>query len=162
LWITNDTLAPLRDVATVELARLAGGAEWRERVTLDVSANRSDCVWRGTVADAADCILTVRSAAGGFPANRLLLAAVKDLALDPDPGLSLSFAEADDGQHVTVTAERYALAVRLRSDDPALRFSDSHFDLAGGERRTVIVTHREGKAIDRDAIEVSCWNQAGT
>ncbi|MCP3729732.1 hypothetical protein M9978_04750 [Sphingomonas sp. MG17] len=162
LWITNDTLAPLRDVATVELARLAGGAEWRERVTLDVAANRSECVWRGTVADAADCILTVRSAAGGFPANRLLLAAVKDLALDPDPALSVSFAEADDGQHVTVTAERYALAVRLRSDDPALRFSDSHFDLAGGERRTAIVTHREGKAIDRDAIEVSCWNQAGT
>lgn len=159
LWITNDTLAPVRDTASIALARLAGGADWREAVELDVPANASRCVWRGAVGDTPDRVLTVRSAFGAFPANRLLLAAVRDLALEPDPGLGCDWASDGDSLQVTLSAARYALAVRLRSDDPALRFSDSQFDLAGGEAQVITVTHREGGAVPRAAIEIDCWNQ---
>ncbi|NYT40314.1 glycoside hydrolase family 2 protein [Sphingomonas sp. R-74633] len=157
LWVTNDTLAPVRDTATIALARLAGGTEWEEQVPLDVAPNSSICVWPGPVALSAEHVLTVRSAGGTFPANRALLAPVKDLALAPDPGLEVTHEQVGEGLALTLTAERYALAVHLRSDDPALRFEDNHFDLAGGEQRTILVTHSGGGEVRREAIEVSSW-----
>jgi beta-mannosidase len=156
LWITNDTLAPLHDTATLALARLSGGAEWEESVTFDVPANASACIWRGTVAPSAAHVLTVRGT--GFPANRALLAPVKDLALAPDPGLEVIAEPAGAGLRLTLSAQRYALAVQLRSDDPALRFDDNHFDLAGGEQRVITITHSDGGPVARDAVAVASWN----
>ncbi|MEP9360234.1 glycoside hydrolase family 2 protein [Sphingomonas sp. KR3-1] len=153
LWIANDTLAPVRDVATIALARLAGGTEWTERVDLEVAANRSTCVWRGPVADSVENVLTVRSAGASFPDNRLLLAPVKELVLHP-AGLAISHEASGDALRITIAAERYALAVHLRSDDPSLRFDDNHFDLAGGEARTVTVTG----TTDPGSVEIRCWN----
>jgi beta-mannosidase len=157
LWITNDTLAPVRDVATIALARLAGGTEWEERVALEVEPNSSTCVWRGPAAYSTEHVLIVRSASEVFPPNRALLAAVKDLALEPDPGLHLTDMQADSVLHLAITAERYALAVHLHSDDPALRFDDNHFDLAGGEQRTIRVTHSESAQVRRETIEILSW-----
>lgn len=154
LWVTNDLLIPVSDTATVALTRLGGGEEWSEHVPVEVGPNTSTCVWHGAVSGAADRILTVRSARDLFPANRALLAAVKELALDRDPGLTIAF----DGPNITITANRYALGVNLRSDDPALRFDDNHFDLAGGERRTIAVTHRDGDDISPESVAVSSWN----
>jgi beta-mannosidase len=131
-----------------------------ETIAYEVPANASRCVWRGAVAEARDHILTVRSASGIFPANRLLPVPVKDLALDPDPGLK-TIHEAEGGAlRITIAADRYALGVALRSDDPSLRFTDNHFDLAGGERHTVTVTHRTGAPVSPEAIAVSVWNRS--
>ena len=156
LWITNDTLAPLCDSATIQLASLEGGAEWTERLAFEVPANASRRIWRGTARDAADRVLLVRSAA--FAPNRLLLAAVKDLALARDPGLRVGHVRAGATLRVTLSAERYALAVQLRSEDPELRFSDNHFDLAGGEQCVVTVTRNGGGEVRREAIEATSWN----
>jgi len=157
LWITNDTLAALTDTATITFESFAGGGHGLTEVAIDVPANGSLCVWRGE-APAADQVLTVRSANGRFAGNRLLPAMVKDLPLDPEPGLRASHKQADGAIRFTIAADRYALAVRLRSDDPTLRYSDNHFDLAGGETRTILVTARDGKAIVPESIEISCWN----
>lgn len=156
LWVINDTLKPLSGEATVALARFDGDDEWSEQIALEVAPNSSVCVWRGSAADSTSHVLTVRSDA--FPANRRLLAPVKDIALSPDAGLGISYEEKGEALHITISAECYALAVRLRSDDPDLRFSDSHFDLADGEQHSVIATHRNGGKIERDAIAISCWN----
>ncbi|MBN8812502.1 MULTISPECIES: glycoside hydrolase family 2 protein [unclassified Sphingomonas] len=158
LWITNDGLAPVRDTAVIALARLAGGAEREERVPFEAAANGSACIWRGPAAHSVAHALTVRSAGGAFPANRTLLAPVKDLALAPDPGLRVRCEPMGAGLRIGIAAERYALAVRLRSDDPALRFSDNHFDLAGGEERIVTITRAGGGEIRSEAIRVSSWN----
>jgi beta-mannosidase len=157
LWVVNDTLSPVTDAAIVACELLAGGIGWSERVDVTVPANASRCVWRGKAADATDRVLTVRSGAGLFPANRLLLAAVKDLALDPEPNLSVRWTAGGDALIATITADRYALAVRLRSDIAALRFSDNHFDLKGGEKRTISISDARGLPVDPGAVEVSCW-----
>jgi hypothetical protein len=64
----------------------------------------------------------------------------------------------DRALHVTIEAELYALGVSLRSDDPALRFTDNHFDLASGERHRVVVTNKTGAAVDPESIAIACWN----
>lgn len=155
LWITNDTLAPLSDTATIALAGLSGGSAWEERVAFELPANGSACVWRGTVAPSAEQVLTVR---GPFPPNRALLAPVKDLALVPDPGLEIACEPTGEALRLTLSAAHYTLAVQLRSDDPALRFDDNHFDLAGGEARTIIVSRSGGGEVRREAIEIGSWN----
>ena len=149
LWITNDRLESITDTATVVLAGLNGDQHWRADVVFEIGANRSAIVWRGTVQDAVDRVLTVRSAASVFPANRLLLAAPKDLALAPDPRLEWKA----DGDRLTVRAAEYALSVRITSGDSALRFDDNGFDLAAGEQRTIVANG----AIDPSAIEVASW-----
>jgi len=159
LWITNDRLEPVRDTATIALARLAGGTGGRETIAFEVPPNASRCVWSGTGPQATDRILIVRSAGGHFPANRLLPAPVKDLALDPDPGLQVAHGPAGPTLQITIAADRYALGVALRSDDPDLRFDDNHFDLMGGERRPIVVTHKHGTPIDPRTIAVTHWNR---
>lgn len=160
LWITNDRLETVRDTATIAIARLSGGSEWSEAVAFEIPANASRRVWSGVVAEAPDRILTVRSGCGAFPANRLLPAPVKDLALDPDPGLAVTFTSVGNALHVAVEAERYALGVELRSDDPSLRFTDNHFDLTGGERHRVVITNKTGGAVRPESIAVACWNRS--
>ncbi|MDG2536031.1 hypothetical protein P6144_20390 [Sphingomonas sp. HITSZ_GF] len=161
LWVTNDTRAPLSDSAAIALTRLAGGTEWEESVPLEVGPNSSACLWRGPATYATGHILTVRSAGGIFPDNRALLAPAKDLLLASDPGLRISSDEIGDALRIFVATERYALAVQLRSDDPALRFDDNHFDLAGGEQRIVTVTRKGGGPVARADIAVSSWNGRG-
>jgi beta-mannosidase len=158
LWITNDRLGPVRDTAAIALERLAGGIVWSEEIAFEVPGNASRPIWRDAVAKPNDQILTVRSGAGAFAGNRLLPVPVKDLALDPDPALTVTKAPADNALRVTVTAGRYALDVRLRSDNPGLRYDDNHFDLAAGERRTIIVTDRDGAAVAPESVMVSHWN----
>lgn len=156
LWVVNDTLAPVEDEAVVARVRLPGGEDWRERVAYTVPANASRCVWRGEAPEALDRALIVRSAGGAFPANRLLPVAIKDLAL-VDPELTVTTAPAGEALAVTIAASRYALAVRLSGDDPALRFEDNHFDLAEGERRTVLV-RRAGGAVTAEMLRVASWH----
>ncbi|WP_315762342.1 beta-mannosidase [Sphingomonas sp. Y38-1Y] len=158
LWVTNDTLAPVHDAAIVSLASFAGEIAWQAEVAIEVPANASRCVWRGVAADADDQVLMVRSAADAFPANRLLLAPVKDLALAPDAGINTVCEPVAAGLRVTVSATRYALTVNLCSDDPRLRFSDGHFDLAAGETRTVIVSHVDDGAVRAEHVTLSSWN----
>ena len=152
LWLTNDRLEPVEGTATVALAALAGGNEGEQAIAFAVPGNASQCIWRGAVADSRDRVLTVRGES--FPANRLLLTPVKALALSHDLNLTVTHSPGE----VTVAADRYALAVRLWSADPAVRFADNWFDLVGGESCAVAVTHRDGQPVTPDMVTVSCWN----
>lgn len=145
LWVTNDRLEPVREVAALVVERFEGTLVAREEVAIDVPAQSSRVVWSGPI-PAADAVLQVRGAS--FAANRLLPAMAKDLPLGRDAGLS---AMRED-ERVTIRAERYALAVRLGSEDPQARFDDNHFDLAAGESRVVTVTGSTAP------LSLRCWN----
>lgn len=149
LWIVNDTQTPIKGAATIALAAFNGGEDWRIDTPFEIGANESAIVWRGEAQDAADRALTVRSHAGVFAPNRLLLAPVKDLALASDPGLEWSV----QGSQLTVKATRYALFVRVASSAPSIRLDDNYFDLAASESRTVIANG----AVDATTITVSSW-----
>lgn len=149
LWITNDTLAPVADVASVTLARLNGGEDWCINVPFEIDANNSAMVWQGQISAANDRVLSVRTPSAILSANRLLLVPIKDLALAADAGLQWTV----EGTRLTVSARRYALSVRVTSSDPLLRVDDNYFDLTAGESRTISASH----AIDPSTIAVSSW-----
>jgi beta-mannosidase len=156
LWLTNDTQALLRDTLVITLECLEGGIAWREGIAFEIAANSSVVVWKGAAAASAAHILHVRSRDGLFPENRLTLAPIKALGLKGDPGITATRHAAVGGVRIEIAATCYALAIRLRADAAAARFSDNYFDLAAGERKSVLV------ALPADAapgdIGVSCWN----
>jgi len=155
LWIVNDTLAPIEDEVSIARIRLAGGEDWRERLTVSVPPNASACVWSGDAPEASDRAVIVRSRDDRFPANRLLPIAMKALVL-ADPGLEVEQTQVEDTLEVRITARRYAVAVRLGADDPAMRFSDNAFDLAEGETRTITVRSAHGGP-SPDEVRVTSW-----
>ena len=157
LWVTNDTLAPVRGEAVVALARLAGGADWSERFAFETPANGSVLVWRGDAWDAVDRVLTVRSAEGLFAANRHLLAPIARLLLDPDAAPVATFTQAAPGDlRVELSATAYLTFVRLTSERADLRFSDNYFDLCAGETR--VVTVRALAGVSEADVRVEAWN----
>ncbi|MBW4329931.1 hypothetical protein KY084_03455 [Stakelama sp. CBK3Z-3] len=158
LWITSDLPAPVHDTINIAYATMDGEIVPLARVDVEVGGLTSICVWRGPASDCVDRVLIVRSEGNHFPANRLLLAAVKDLALAPDPGLTVACSNTGKTLEVRIAAVRYALGIHLRADDPAIRMDDNYFDLAGGECRTVRITHRDGADVAPDAITIASWN----
>jgi beta-mannosidase len=156
LWLSNDTLAPLHDTLAITLERLHGGVAWREEIAIAVAANSSIAVWKGSAPQSSAHILHVRSRERRFPGNRLTLAPITDLQLVSDPGVSATQHATAGGLLLEIVAKFYALAIRLRVGDPAARFSDNYFDLAAGERKSVLVTHAMRAPLG--GIEVSCWN----
>ena len=123
-------------------------------------ANSSVAVWRGDVAADRDRIIHVRSAVTAFPANRLTLAAIKDLGLEAEPGITVTRHAIEGGVRLDLSTDRYALAIRLAADDPATRFEDNHVDLAAGERRSLLVTRADGAPVG--PIAVTSWNNRKT
>lgn len=150
LWVSNDTLSPVRGQAILALSRLDGeGDDWRIETPVDVGPNESARVWRQAVAANPDRVLTVTSASGAFASNRLLFAPVKDLTLPSDPGLEWSV----QGDRLTVAARGLALAVRLDADD--VEFSDDAFDLSPGETGTIVAS----RTLSAGEVRVSSWSE---
>lgn len=157
LWITNDTQTAVSDRAVLALTTLDGRAIWSEEVAVDIAADASRPIWKGEVAASPDQILTVRSMSGAFEGNRLLTVPIKALNLDPDASPTMTVRAAAEGAlEIELSAETYVAFVHLVSDRADLVFSDNHFDLATGERRTVTVTAEV--AISPEDITVRCWN----
>jgi beta-mannosidase len=89
-----------------------------------------------------DHYLAVRSQEEVFPANRHFFAAVKDLQR---PSVEPEITISSRGEHellVDVYASAYITYVHLIVPDEHTRFSDNCFDLAAGERRTIVVTNQ--------------------
>jgi hypothetical protein len=61
---------------------------------------------------------------------------------------------------VSLSAKTWLAFVHLVSDRADLRFSDSYFDMAAGERRTITVTGVSDLTISD--IAVRCWNDRTT
>jgi beta-mannosidase len=155
LWITNDTLDGIRDVAQVKLASFEGTPVWQREVELEVPAGASlpVALWESReLEERPDRYLRVSSAGGRFPTNRRFSCVVKDVRR-PRPELSVridALGEREAG--VTLWAPSYAYFVHLETLSPSARFSDNYFDLEAGEKRTVIVT--DEAPIHPDAIDV--------
>ncbi|CAN5902844.1 glycoside hydrolase family 2 TIM barrel-domain containing protein [soil metagenome] len=141
LWVVNDTLDVVEGAFTVALSAFSGGQLWAESGAYSVGSNQSVRVWQGKVAAEADQVLTVTSPDERFPANRLLLAPIKDLDRAAPAAPQVNIVAHDDHLAVTVTAADYLYFVHLLVSEEAIRFSDNYFDLCAGETRTIRVRH---------------------
>jgi beta-mannosidase len=146
LWITNDTLEPVRDVARVRLAGFDGATHLEREVPFDVPANASRPVARwesGELEGGLDRYLAVHSAGGGFDANRHFFGMVKDLRRER-PELSVERRPAGERElQVLLRTPSYAYFVHLETPSATAKFSDNYFDLEAGEARTVTVVDEE-------------------
>jgi beta-mannosidase len=144
LWMTNDTLETITDDVLVRLAGFDGGIFWEEALPIRAPANASLPVarWnRERVASDPGRYLSVASANGRFPKNRLFFEAIKDLDRAPSEP-EVGFETIGDHElRVTLRAPAYAYFVNLEVPDEATRYSDNFFDLEPGEARTISVTN---------------------
>ena len=146
LWVTNDTLADIRDTATVRLATFAGQVVSEATRELHVPAGASRAVWcwaAGELPAGADRYVSVRSSSGVFESNRHFFTAVKDLVRQPAaPDMQVAVAGP---RQVRVTlrapSDRYVYFAHLTSPSESTRFSDNYFDLEPAESRDVLVTN---------------------
>jgi beta-mannosidase len=155
LWVTNDTLDHVRDVAQVRLGRFGGRAVWDKEVPVEVPANASVPVARwepDEVQAQPDRYLRVRAAAGSFPANREFFGMIKDLRRER-PELSVERRPLSEREvEVTLRAPSYAYFAHLETPSASARFSDNYFDLEPGEERTVTVVDQV--AIGPESVRV--------
>jgi len=159
LWITNEARDAVSGRAILAQTTLKGETVWSEEIAIDVGADDSRPVWKGQVAPSPDHVLTVRSTTGGFEGNRLLSVPIKALNLDPDARPMMIAQSVDGALEIELSAEAYLAFVHLVSDRADLVFSDNHFDLGAGERRTVTVSG--ANPISANDIAVRCWNARG-
>jgi beta-mannosidase len=158
LWLTNETLRPVREAVTVTLGTFDGNTIWKQNVDINVPANSSQPVLSlkaGDLASSADRYLSVRSAAESFPSNRHFFAAIKDLERTAKPP-AIAVSRSDDGNlvaTVTASADAYAYFVHLSIPDAATRFSDNYFDLEPGEQRQIVVSNST-TLLDSDRLSI--------
>jgi beta-mannosidase len=156
LWLTNDTLAPVRDVAEIRLRGFDGSRVWEKEVEFEVPSNSSQPVGRweaGELQGGSERYLGVRSAGGRFPPNRHFFCMVKDLRR-ARPELRVSKEAAGERQvDLKLEAEAYAYFVHLQVPSPTAKISDNYFDLEAGEERTVRVVDQA--PLDPESIRVA-------
>jgi len=145
LWISNERLEAIRETVTVSLVDLISGEAVTASVDVEVGSNASHEVWTlpsTWPAPTPGHALRVRSASGAFPDNRLFFAAIKDLRRPRDVKLEVSVTQRDPHTlEVTLQAPAYTLFAHLIVPHGWTRFSDNHFDLLAGERRTITVSN---------------------
>jgi beta-mannosidase len=145
IWITNDTAESLVDTLTVRVGSFGGAIQDDDALAIEVPARTSRVV--GEVSGARlgsgfDRYLSVRSAGDSFPANRVLLAPIKDLDRPVSGGPEMAIRQA--GPHelrveLTAPSDSYLLFVHLLVPHEGTRFSDNYVDLEPGERRVIRV-----------------------
>jgi beta-mannosidase len=159
LWITNDARDPAVGRAVVELAGLNGQVIWSEQVDFDIPSGASRPIWSGAAPASIDHVLTVRSPDDVFLPNRKLLAPIAQVALDRKARPAVVVRMCTDGSlHIDLEAKAYLAFVHAVSDRPDLVFSDNHFDMTAGERRTISV--KGAAPVTSDEITLHCWNAA--
>jgi len=159
LWITNETLHDLDDIACVDLATFAGKTVWSQACPVRVAANTSRAVWRATKEEtgpAPDRFLYVESRGGAFAGNRLFFAPVKDLQRPRDA--KPAFTIAQTGPHaleLRIEAPAYLFFAHILTPHAGTKFSDNYFDLRAGHERSVTVTN-ESVELRPEDISVRC------
>ena len=157
LWISNDGLSPVSGPVVVALEALDGARDWEISLSADVAPNTHAVIWTGKAPEGDDRVLRVWSPTGQFEPNRLLSSSIARLALTPGarPGVEIKRL-GPKALRVDLSAATWLAFVHLVSDRPDLRFSDNHFDMAAGERRTIHVA--ADIAVGPDDLTVRCWN----
>jgi beta-mannosidase len=145
LWLTNDTLAPVQDTASIRIATFDGRVISESTHIAEVAANASCAIARLSSYDlggAPDRYVSVRSANGRFAANRHFFAAIKDLIRQPAaPEISVaSVSPSELRVTLSAPADRYIYFAHLISASETTRFSDNYVDLEPGETRELRVS----------------------
>jgi beta-mannosidase len=157
LWIANDRLEPASGKAGIALSHLDGRSEWRVEAGFTVDPNTAAVVWRGEITAADDLVLTVQSLEELFPSNRELFAPIMRLPLSQGARPEVEVRQVGPRElAVELSAETWLAFVHLVCDRTDVRFSDSYFDMAAGERRTLTVTAQAD--LTPSDIAVRCWN----
>ena len=161
LWISNDGAEPIDGLAVLALQGLDGAERWRQELAYSVPAGGHSVVWQDDAPQGGDCALRVWSLDAAFEANRYLPETIARLALVPGarPGVSITRLGAS-ALRIDLTADVYLAFVHVVSDRADLTFSDNHFDLAGGEVRSVIV--RAEAPLGPNDVAIRCWNERGS
>jgi len=145
LWLTNDTLAEVRDAVAVHVATFDGHLQWEASRELDVPASASRAVWHwsaGEFAGGADRYVSVLSSNGTFAPNRHFFVPIKDLTRQAvAPEMTVDAASANELRvNLRAPSDGYVYFAHLTSPSESTRFSDNYFDLEPGESREVTVT----------------------
>ena len=145
LWLTNDTLAEVRDAVAVHVATFDGHLQWEASRELDVPAGASRAVWHwsaGEFAVGADRYVSVRSSNGTVAPNRHFFVPIKDLTRQAvAPEMTVDAASANELRvNLGAPSDGYVYFAHLTSPSESTRFSDNYFDLEPGESREVTVT----------------------
>jgi beta-mannosidase len=148
LWLTNDTLSPIRDQATVRLGTFGGQVLSEATRPVEVPAGASEAVWRwgpDELSGAADRYLSVSAADKSFPWNRHFFAALKDRQRTPTaPWLETRAVDRHTLRAVlSAPADGYVFFASLTSPYETTRFSDNYLDLEPGMRRELTVRDAE-------------------
>ena len=145
LWMTNDTLADLRDTAVVHLATFDGHVVWdgTREFHVPAGASRAVACWPpGELAGGPDRYVRVGSSNGLFAPNRYFFAAIKDLVRQPGaPRMDVKAAGPREARvTLRAPADHYVYFAHLTSPSESTHVSDNYFDLEPGESREVRVT----------------------
>jgi beta-mannosidase len=146
LWLTNDTLAEVRDRVTVRMATFDGKVQWESGRDLRVPAGASCAVWRwspGELMGGADRYVWAQSSNGTtFAPNRHFFAAIKDLARRAvAPNMTVDPAGSNELRvSLRAPSDGYVYFAHLTTPSESTRFSDNYFDLEPGQTREVTLT----------------------
>jgi beta-mannosidase len=146
LWVTNDTLVDVHEIAIVRRRLFDGATQWEQQVAVDLPANCSQRVWACNAEEAQaapDGYLAVFAEKSIFSRNRHFFTAIKELQR-AKVQLQAEVTAGDEHEvKVTFSTEGYAYFVHLLSPSEDTVFSDNYFDLEPGETRTITVTNPE-------------------
>lgn len=140
LWLSNSTIRPEVITADVSIEDFDGAARVSERVSTEVPAGESRCVWSTGTEPDAGTVAWVRSPEGRFPDNRLYFGEIRELPFAA-PDLDVQVEPGDDNSAVvTISAASLTYLVRIPSPAPGVRFSDNYLDVAAGRPVRIEVT----------------------
>jgi len=157
LWITNDTLRAVEGEVVVTFEDLSGVVQDRWRVAFSAPPGGHAVPWCGTLPVRADRVLRAVSSSGAFEAARHLFVPIAQLALKTGAAPEATFTQISPTElRLDLTADVWLAFVHLTTARPDLRFSDNHFDLAAGERRSIVVTG--SSPFGPEDLTLRCWN----
>jgi len=157
IWVSNDSLAPVKGTLAISIRPWQGRARWRARVPFRVGPNENRIVRELRTADLAglgkDALLVAEIAHPGGNDRAVFYPGMpREMVLPP---VTLDITREGNGTEgrITLAASGYARVVSLDAD---LDFSDNYFDLLPGERRTI--TWHTPDGTPPGDIPVTCWN----
>jgi beta-mannosidase len=133
LWITNDTLEPVRDEAHVRLAGFDGTTFAEARFSFEVDPLESRPVGTLDADGGPERYLTVTGTS--FERNRHFFVPIKDLRRERP-----RVEHHQDANTLRLRSDGYAYLVRLGLTDEHVHASDDCFELEPGEERTITLS----------------------
>jgi beta-mannosidase len=158
LWLVNDTLAEYRDTISWGRGKLSGETLSREPLQVSAPPN-SACIVKRIRSDKAGFspftdYLYAFSDSGGFPANRLFLAEIKDLCLPTARFQAEKRVVSEHEIEVELCSEQFTYFVKIECAIDGTRYADNYFDLYPNRRAVVRIRNAAGRVITPNDIHI--------